>query len=69
MADLLKDNLFENDFEIKVNETLFELFKNTVGTAELIEMRNGALFILKIPVDKRLLKDTVEIIKDKCKVI
>ena len=61
--DLLKKNMTDKDFQIKITKEIQTLFNNTIGTAELIEIPQGALLILKIPIHKNILKDTEEIIK------
>ena len=64
--DLLKENIFDGDFEIRLNPSFLKLIQNTVGTAEMIEVPNGALLIIKIPIYKDIVKDCVKIIKERC---
>lgn len=61
--DLLKKNITDKDFEIQITKEIQTILHNTKGTAELIEIPDGALLILKIPIPKALLKDVVEMIK------
>ena len=61
--DLLKKTPYNKDFQIKMTPTILKLLENTRGTAEMIEVPKGALLILKIPVDERILKDVVSIMK------
>jgi len=61
--DLLKESEFGEDFQITITKEIQTLLNKTMGTAELYEIPQGGLLILKIPIPKKVLKDTVDIIK------
>jgi hypothetical protein len=64
MADLLKQNMYSEDFNFQFNKNMQTILNNCVGSAELIEVPDGALLILKISVHKLMVKGVTQIVKE-----